>query len=126
METKTRVRIKKGWNDAGMMGTVLADSVFCLQNWVPVLWDDQEDPDFIKESALEIVTPDMEKKPGKIDEILREMLNTGIPGTLKPNEYGWKKIKEAKIAIRDSVLKIVRDEVNLYVINEKITKLFEE
>lgn len=62
---------------------------------------------------------------GKIDEILKEMLNTGIPGTLKPNEYGWKKIKAAKFAIRDLVLKEL-DNYSALSKYDAIVKIFEE
>jgi len=54
-----RAKIKNGWHGAGRTCEVLGDPVFVLQNWSPVLWDDEEDPDFIKTAALEFE----ERKP---------------------------------------------------------------
>lgn len=48
-----RVTIKKGWEGAGRVGTRLGPDVFVEQEWTPVLWDDEEDPDFFKARGLE-------------------------------------------------------------------------
>ena len=48
-----KVRIKHGWGDAGKTGMQLADCVWCGQSWTPVLWDDEEDPDFHKTAGLD-------------------------------------------------------------------------
>jgi hypothetical protein len=53
-----RVRIKKGWEGAGRMGTMFycADKGEYLdQAWAMVLWDDEEDPDCNKMAGLELV-----------------------------------------------------------------------
>jgi len=52
-----RVRMRDGWEDAGQLGWQLAPSVFERQEWAPVLWDNDEDPTFCKEAALERVKP---------------------------------------------------------------------
>jgi len=54
IETKhERVKIKAGWGDAGQEGRRLGPDVFVEQEWTPVLWDGQEDPDWHKASGLE-------------------------------------------------------------------------
>lgn len=53
-----RVRVKKGWHDAGKCGTVLGDSIYVKQFWSPVLWDEDEDPTFCKETCLEFIDND--------------------------------------------------------------------
>ncbi len=45
--------VKSGWLDAGHKGTVIGPSVLVGQWWVPVLWYNEEDPDWIKFSAVE-------------------------------------------------------------------------
>ncbi len=50
-----RVRIKAGWEGAGREGTLLA-VVYVDQYWSGVKWDDEEDPDWHKTSALEAVS----------------------------------------------------------------------
>ena len=52
----TRVRIRAGWSGAGRVGKALAAPMFVLQDWVPVVWDDEEDPDFFKDAGLETYT----------------------------------------------------------------------
>ena len=49
-----RVRVKLGWGNEGREGTVVGSSVFLHQWWTPVLWADEEDPDFFKQSGLEL------------------------------------------------------------------------
>ena len=41
--------------------------------------------------------------PKSVEEILAEVMNTGIPGKFEPNEYGKKKIAQAK----QSLLKLI-------------------
>jgi hypothetical protein len=50
--TDKRVVIREGWYEAGKQGTALGEPVFVLQDWVPVKWDDDEDPDFNKKAGL--------------------------------------------------------------------------
>jgi len=47
------VRLRDGWHGAGREGVVLDDEVHVGQPWCPVLWDDEEDPDFHKSAGLE-------------------------------------------------------------------------
>ena len=49
-----RVRVKLGWETAGKEGIVVGSSVFLHQWWTPVLWVNEEDPDFFKQSGLEL------------------------------------------------------------------------
>lgn len=54
VETKEeRVRIREGWHGAGQEGLRLGPDVFTQQEWTPVLWDGEEDPDWHKASGLE-------------------------------------------------------------------------
>ena len=52
-----RCTMKEGWFEAGKTGVILAEPVFVNQYWTPVLWDDEEDPDFCKTAALDFVKP---------------------------------------------------------------------
>lgn len=56
----TRVRIKSGWDNAGRTGTVIGRSVKRGQWWSPVIWDDEEDPDWHKTVGLEALPPSKE------------------------------------------------------------------
>lgn len=47
-----RVRIREGWDQAGRRGT-LYGFLWQIQAWAAVVWDDEEDPDFVKAAALE-------------------------------------------------------------------------
>jgi hypothetical protein len=49
----TSVRIKVGFKDAGRKGCVIGKPFFSEQWWIPVFWDDAEDPDWFKASGLE-------------------------------------------------------------------------
>ena len=49
-----RVRLRAGWFGAGRLGTVVGAQVRLGQWWCPVLWDDEEDPDWHKSAALEL------------------------------------------------------------------------
>lgn len=50
--TDKRVVVREGWYEAGKQGTALGEPVFVLQDWVPVKWDDEEDPTFNKKAGL--------------------------------------------------------------------------
>ena len=52
----TRIRIKKGWSEFGKVGTCLGNTVFVEQEWIPVLWDNEDDPDFFKLAGIERLT----------------------------------------------------------------------
>lgn len=55
-----RVRVKFGVLGAGQEGTRLGPDVYAHnQHWTPVLWDDEEDPDFFKTRCLDFKTPNM-------------------------------------------------------------------
>lgn len=50
-----RLRIKDGWHEAGKTGKRIGWDVIVKQSWTPVLWDDEEDPDWFKAAGLEAV-----------------------------------------------------------------------
>jgi hypothetical protein len=50
--TRLRVQIRDGWMHEGKQGTLLGPPVYAQQNWSPVLWDGEEDPDFHKTKGL--------------------------------------------------------------------------
>jgi hypothetical protein len=52
--TGPRVRVRTGWDNAGQLGTVVGAQIHLGQWWCPVLWDDEEDPDWCKSSGLEL------------------------------------------------------------------------
>ena len=52
---RVKVRIKQGWEGADRIGERLGPDVFVGQLWTPVLWPDEEDPDWHKAAALEEV-----------------------------------------------------------------------
>jgi len=54
----SRIRIRDGWDEAGREGVCLGKKVTSPhtgQEWLPVCWDDEEDPDFFKPAAIEVV-----------------------------------------------------------------------
>lgn len=50
---KKRVKIKKGWENEGKTGKTVGNISFLKQDWTPVLWDNEEDPEFFKTAGLE-------------------------------------------------------------------------
>jgi len=47
------VEIKQGWGSAGKRGLLLGSNVECEgMEWTPVLWEDEEDPDWFKTQGL--------------------------------------------------------------------------
>jgi len=50
-----RVKIKSGWEGAGREGVVLGETVLTGQEWVPMKFDDEEDPEFFKKAGLEFI-----------------------------------------------------------------------
>lgn len=49
-----RVQIRTGWYEAGRRGKRLGPDMHVGgQHWTPVLWDDEEDPDFHKSAGLD-------------------------------------------------------------------------
>jgi len=56
-EIGTRLQIAPGWYEEGKKGTVVGHDVFVEQFWTPILWDDEDDPDFHKAIGLEKERP---------------------------------------------------------------------
>ena len=56
--TGKRIEIRRGdsWLREGHKGTAVGEPVFVQQNWLPVLWDDEEDPIFSKLAAIALLT----------------------------------------------------------------------
>lgn len=54
VEKQPRIRIKSGWDQAGRQGVTLGPviTVYGVE-WVSVLWDEDDDPDWQKASSLE-------------------------------------------------------------------------
>ncbi len=52
-ETSWTVKIKEGWHQVGRKGKQVGREIFAEQWWTPVLWDDEEDPDFFKSAGLD-------------------------------------------------------------------------
>ena len=48
-----KVKIKVDWMGAGRTGVSLGQNVFVEQWWMPVKWDNEDDPCFHKTAALE-------------------------------------------------------------------------
>jgi len=49
-------RVKKGWYDAGRKLFVLGDPIRVnVQDWTPIVYDGEEDPTWIKTSAVELI-----------------------------------------------------------------------
>ena len=72
-----RVRLRAGWFGAlGRLGTVVGAQIRLGQWWCPVLWDDEEDPDWHKSAALELAGDEEPAKAGdmksEIDTLRRE------------------------------------------------------
>lgn len=55
MAKKIKAEIKEGWLEAGRKLTVLGEPIIVNgMSWTPVLFDDEEDPDFHKTAAIKI------------------------------------------------------------------------
>lgn len=70
-----RVRIKAGCGGAGRLGTVVGAQIRADQWWCPVLWDDEEDPDFYKSGTLEVVGNEAEEAAERRAKALRGQLD---------------------------------------------------
>lgn len=56
-----KARIKKGWQDAGKIFFILGNSVRAnVMDWTPIIYDGDEDPSWIKTSAIEIIEQPIE------------------------------------------------------------------
>ena len=51
----TKICISKGWYDAGKTGYIIGVPIFVKQWWYPILWGNEEDPEFHKADGIEIV-----------------------------------------------------------------------
>ena len=60
-----KVIIREGWHDAGKQATVLGPPVFVEQYWLPVVFDDEEDPTFFKLAGLRQTNAGDEDIPGR-------------------------------------------------------------
>lgn len=50
------IQIKEGWMCAGRIGKALGDAVLVYGiMWVPVLWDEDEDPEWHKLAGLDFI-----------------------------------------------------------------------
>ena len=60
--TGKRIEIRRGdsWLREGRKGTAVGEPVFVQQNWLPVLWDDEEDPTFSKLAAIALLTEEQD------------------------------------------------------------------
>lgn len=68
------VRIRKGWEGAGRIGRVLGNAVMVQQWWTPVLWEDEDDPNFFKTAGLEdYVKPRGLTKPQTIQAAIEHL-----------------------------------------------------
>ena len=81
-----RVRIRRNWEGAGRLGTAIGEPVFFEQDWVPVKWDDADDPDFHKRAGLLIVDDD-EGPWARLRE-LEAKLQSGTITVGELNRYG--------------------------------------
>jgi hypothetical protein len=51
------VRVREGWISAGRLGVQIGnDQKVGGQLWTPVIWEDQEDPDWFKRAGLEEIS----------------------------------------------------------------------
>jgi hypothetical protein len=49
----TRIMVREGWETAGRLGTAVGHPIHINQDWLPVVWDNEEDPTFFKMGGLE-------------------------------------------------------------------------
>ena len=71
-QTNEIAQIKEKWDGAGKIVNVVGPPLFLGQWWVPILWPDMEDPDFIKAAALE--KPKAQKTPVSDQEKIEILL----------------------------------------------------
>lgn len=60
LERAHAIVIKAGWEGAGKQGKVVGCAINSetTQEWTPVLWDGEEDPEFFKSAGLERLFPE--------------------------------------------------------------------
>lgn len=49
-----RIQVKEGWHEFGKTGIALGEPVFVEQDWLPLKWDDEDDPTFNKLAGIEL------------------------------------------------------------------------
>lgn len=57
--------IRDGWDKAGRVGVALGAPVYVGQDWVPILFRDDEDPDFYKLAGLEVLIVKAPPRPSR-------------------------------------------------------------
>lgn len=78
--TGQRIAIREGWSGANRRGTAIGEPVFYEQDWVPVKWDDEDDPNFHKRAGLVFVTEEENTDPWEdVRAYAKDRLNPDIP-----------------------------------------------
>lgn len=51
-----KAKVKEGWHDAGKICEVIGLPIHVNgMSWMPIVWEDEEDPDWFKSSGLEFI-----------------------------------------------------------------------
>lgn len=106
-----RVRPKKEYlEESYLTGKALGDPVKSADGmeWLPVLWDQEEDPTFHKLHAIELISED-EDKVNTYLKIHNEILATRITCTNLEDVAIWCRgdIKGTKLPVMDRVIEII-------------------
>lgn len=59
---RVRVRVKEQYDRAGRFGWQVGPQISEDQPWIPVMWDDADDPDFFKKAGLEFLEHGQEQR----------------------------------------------------------------
>ncbi len=86
--TNAKIRIKEGWEGFGKSGRALGEPVWVEQFWLPVLWDDEENPEFHKLAGIDMLiqfcpmdptpTPEPLDADGQRNELAKILHNNHI------------------------------------------------
>ncbi|KKN96792.1 hypothetical protein LCGC14_0164360 [marine sediment metagenome] len=59
---RARVRVKGNYDTGGRLGWQIGPEIYAEQWWIPVLWDDDEDPDCFKKVGLNFLDHGQEQR----------------------------------------------------------------
>jgi len=60
-DTTAPCRMAEGWTDAGKTGQYFGWITVNDRKWIIVLWDDDDEPEFVKDGCIEISRPTWKK-----------------------------------------------------------------
>lgn len=84
-----KVQIKYGWCNDGRKGSVVGCPVFIEQWWIPILWDDEEDPDFHKDAGLILRPKEPKALWEHLSNLMEDTISDGFYKEMSRNSLKW-------------------------------------